>query len=126
MIYGIGTDIVEIARVKEIYEKHREHFVRNILTDPEIELLDRKKNKAEFLAGRWAAKEAFSKALGTGIREGCSFADIEILPDEFGKPQIGHISPETAGSLKARGITKVHVSISHEQNFAVATVLMEA
>jgi holo-[acyl-carrier protein] synthase len=115
MISGIGTDIVELDRIKRISER-QEKFIDRILTDAEkIEykkLSD--KRKIEFLAGRFAAKEAFAKAAGTGIGHELSFLDIEIAVDEKGKPFI--VKPYRDG---------VHLSISHSRDFAVAQVVIE-
>ena len=124
MIYGIGTDIVEVERVEKIYTRHGHHFVKNILTPRELALLDGKTGKAEFIAGRWAAKEAFSKALGTGMCLECAFVEIEILPDERNSPHVT-LYAETAKTAERLGIRGIHVSISHERHYAVATVVLE-
>lgn len=126
MIYGIGTDIAEIARVEKVYAKHGSHFIENLLTPEEIKILEARNGKGEFIAGRWAAKEAFAKALGTGIGKDCSFADIEILPDENCRPVIANLYGQAAITVKNRGISRIHVSISHEKEYAVAFVVMEA
>lgn len=125
MIYGIGTDIADIQRIRKVYEKHREHFVRTVLTAKEIEILNDRTGKAEFIAGRWAAKEAFAKALGTGIGEYCSFTDIEILPNEQNAPEIVALYGNTAKTADGKGICKYHISISHEREYAVGFVVME-
>ena len=124
MIYGIGTDIADCARVEKIYRKHGYHFVKNILTPKELALLDERSGKGEFIAGRWAAKEAFSKALGTGMCAECAFVEIEILPDERNCPKISLLAA-TAETAKKRGITRIHVSISHERDTAVGMVVLE-
>lgn len=115
MISGIGIDIVELDRIKKISER-QEKFIDRILTGTEkIEykkLSD--KRKIEFLAGRFAAKEAFAKAAGTGIGHGLSFLDIEIAVDEKGKPFI--VKPDR---------DRVHLSISHSRDFAAAQVVIE-
>lgn len=124
MILGIGTDIAECERVMKIYEKYGHQFIRNILTPKELELMERKKSKSEFLAGRWAAKEAFSKALGCGMCEACAFVEIEILTNEFGAPTV-ELHAETAKTAEKLGVRKIHLSISHEKHFATAMVLLE-
>ena len=86
MIFGIGTDIADCTRVGSIYAKHGHHFVKNILTPAELERMAELKDPKEYIAGRWAAKEAFSKALGTGMCAECAFVEIEVLSDERGKP----------------------------------------
>jgi holo-[acyl-carrier protein] synthase len=115
MISGIGIDIVELDRIKRISEQQGK-FIDRILT--ETEKLEYKKlsdkRKTEFLAGRFAAKEAFAKATGTGIGHVLSFLDIEIAADENGKPFI--VKPHQDG---------VHLSISHSRDFAVAQVIIE-
>jgi len=115
MISGIGIDIVELQRIKKIYHR-QEKFADRILTEKERsvfnELTDER--KTEFLAGRFSAKEAFSKAYGTGIGKSLSFLDIEIEKDENGKPFI--VKPLNKG---------VHLSISHSREYAVAQVIIE-
>ncbi|WP_019244129.1 MULTISPECIES: holo-ACP synthase [Bacillus] len=116
MITGIGLDIIEISRVRHLSE-NQPKFVRRILTEREFELYltYSKERKVEFLAGRFAAKEAFSKALGTGIGRGVGFHDIEIDYDDKGKPII--IAPKSKG---------VHLSITHCQEYAAAQVIIES
>jgi holo-[acyl-carrier protein] synthase len=115
MISGIGIDIVELNRIKKVYSRQAK-FIDRILTMNEkaifTQLTDER--KGEFLAGRFAAKEAFSKAVGTGIGEKLSFLDIEIEKDERGKPFIK--KPIKEG---------VHLSISHSKEYAVAQVVIE-
>ena len=125
MIYGIGTDIADCARVGSIYAKHGHHFVKNILTPAELERLAELKKPDEYIAGRWAAKEAFSKALGTGMCAECAFVEIEVLSDERGKPFV-KLYAATAETAKRLGITRIHVSISHERELATAFVVLEA
>lgn len=128
MILGIGTDIVEIARIRAAWERNPEHFADTILSPEEKLLLEQRisvEKKAEFLAGRWAAKEAFSKALGTGMGEGCSFFEIGILPGTRGGPVLAPLTGKAAKSASELGVIRVHISISHEKNHAIATVLLE-
>ncbi len=115
MISGIGIDIIEIARIQELAAKQSK-FVDRILTLNEKKKYDELPagRKAEFLAGRFAAKEAFSKACGTGIGKKLSFQEIEIVNDESGKPFIK--KPFSDG---------VHLSISHSKEYAVAQVVIE-
>lgn len=115
MIYGIGLDVVEIDRIEQAYIK-RETFAQRVLTSKEQEIFSRLKGKrrVEFLAGRFSAKEAFSKAIGTGIGK-IGFLDVEILPDERGKPVVTQ-SPFNG---------KTWVSISHTDALAVAQVILE-
>ena len=124
MIFGIGTDIADCARVGSIYAKHGHHFVKNILTPAELERMAELKDPKEFIAGRWAAKEAFSKALGTGMCADCAFVEIEVLSDDRGKPFI-KLYASTAATAERLGIVRIHVSISHERDFATAFVVLE-
>ena len=124
MIFGIGTDIADCNRVGSIYAKHGHHFVKNILTPAELERMAQLKDPKEFIAGRWAAKEAFSKALGTGMCAECAFVEIEVLSDERGKPFV-RLYAATAETAKRLGITRIHVSISHERELATAFVVLE-
>lgn len=116
MIKGIGIDIVELDRIRAAIERNG-RFAKRVLTEKEhahfLKLSDHR--QVEFLAGRFAAKEAFSKALGTGIGTRLSFQDIEILPNEDNKP----IAVSTAFS------GEIHVSISHSRDFAVAQIILE-
>lgn len=125
MIFGIGTDIADCNRVGSIYAKHGHHFVKNILTPAELERMAQLKDPKEYIAGRWAAKEAFSKALGTGMCAECAFVEIEVLSDERGKPFV-NLYAATAETAKRLGITRIHVSISHERELATAFVVLEA
>lgn len=115
MISGIGIDIVELKRIEKII-KRQVRFADRILTVKEKETYERltDSRKVEFLAGRFAAKEAFSKANGTGIGKELSFLDIEIETDGRGKPMI--TQPLDKG---------VHLSISHSEEYAVAQVIIE-
>ncbi len=128
MIYGLGTDIVEIPRVKKVLEKHGDMFLERILSADELPMLEKYTNpdkKVTFIAGRWAAKEAFSKALKTGIGDKCVFTEISILPTESGAPEIKCLYGVTQNTVKSAGIAAMHVSISHERDYAVATVIFE-
>lgn len=117
MIKGIGIDIVELNRIKQSTEKQK-RFVQRILTPNEIERfenLPNERRRMEFLAGRFAAKEAFAKATGRGIGS-LSFQHMEILPKESGAPSIIVQGYETSN---------VHLSISHSEHYAVAQVILE-
>ncbi len=116
MIVGVGIDIVELERIEKIV-KRQPKFIERILTDHEKEMFTKLsgRRQIEFLAGRFASKEAFSKAVGTGIGSELSFLDIEIFSDEKGKPCIRHHAEK-----------RVHLSISHSQEYAVAQVIIES
>lgn len=115
MIIGIGLDVTELDRITKAYEK-REDFAKRILTEKEQVIFNQLKGtrKMEFLAGRYAAKEAFSKAYGTGIGK-LSFQDIEVLPGEKNKPEVTQ-SPFDGN---------VFVSITHSSNVVAAQVILE-
>jgi holo-[acyl-carrier protein] synthase len=122
MIYGIGTDIVDIRRIKKAHLKHGERFESRILTEKErIKLYEHQENEERFygfIANRFAAKEAISKAMGTGIGRGLSFLDIEISNDILGKP--------IAAIKKLPKSYHIHVSISGEKKtFCIASAVIE-
>ena len=124
MIYGIGTDIVEIDRIAKMLDKHGTAFIQRVFTTTEIDQAEQRKDRAQFYAGRWAAKEALSKALGSGIGEQCSWRDISITNESTGAPQL----KLTEKALLAAGLNSadhIHLSISHEQHYACATVIIE-
>ena len=110
----IGCDIIEISRIEQSLERFGESFLQRILTEKELEIYNSKGKKAEFVAGRFAAKEAISKAMGTGIGRGFDFTDIEILPDDLGKPEV---------YLKGEKSFEYEVSISHSKENAMAVSL---
>jgi holo-[acyl-carrier protein] synthase len=115
MIKGIGIDIIELSRVEDVVNRTGK-LVDRILTPSERDRFETLagRRQVEFLAGRFAAKEAFSKAMGTGIGKDLSFLDIEIAADPLGKPVI--VKPEV----------KAHLSISHSRDYAVAQVVIES
>ena len=113
----IGVDIVEIERIRKLYERYGEGFLHRILTDAEAELCLAKPDPVASLAGRFAAKEAISKAIGTGISHGLSWHSIEVFNDEAGKPQ--------AIVRFAGKELKVKLSISHDRHSAIAMAVVE-
>ena len=124
MIYGIGTDIVEVKRVREVLNKYGIALAKKILTSQELLTYKKTEGKANFLAKRFAAKEAFAKALGTGMRSPVNFKSIEIIHDLLGKPKIKTV-PELTILMKSHNIKHCHLSISDEKNIAVAFVILE-
>jgi len=124
MIFGIGTDIVEINRVKKM--NSIEKFAQKILGNQEMDIFESidDEKKIYFLSKQFAAKEAFSKALGTGINKSLSFKDIELLRDEKGKPFFNFNSSSSA-LLSSFGIVGTHVSLSDEKDNAIAFVILE-
>jgi len=124
MIFGIGTDIVEVSRIQASITQFGDDFAKRILADSELESYLQSHIKARFLAKRFAAKEAFSKALGTGLRAPATFQNIAVSHDELGKP-ILVLAPELQVLLDSKHITQMHISISDEKNLAAAFVVLE-
>lgn len=116
MIHGIGTDIIEIDRIALSLERHGEKFLDRILTLEEKHYCLKFKKPAAHVAGRFAAKEAVAKALGTGFGENLEFHDIEILNSAAGKPEVG-LSPRAANFFQN---PQLQLSISHCEAYAVA------
>ena len=121
MIIGIGTDIIEIDRIKVAIER-TPSFLSKAFTEKEIELFKAKEMRVETIAGNFAAKEALSKALGTGFR-GYSLQDFEILRDQLGKP-IVNISKKAREEIGGR-VLNINVSISHNKSNAIAFAIVE-
>ena len=124
MIYGIGTDLVNIERVKKFLSKNRDGFVKRVLSEHEQALFTNKADSAEYCAKRFAAKEAFAKALGTGIGRVVSFQDLTVRNNENGKP---HFIPseKLRKFLVEKNIKQAHLSISDESKNAIAFVVLE-
>ncbi len=124
MIFGIGTDIVELSRIGEIYERFGEHFARRILMDEEMELFRRSKNPVRFLAMRFAGKEATVKAMGTGFGHGVWLRDVGILNNDWGRPVI--VWSERGSRVCARlGIGSGHVSLTDDAGLVMAFAVVE-
>jgi holo-[acyl-carrier protein] synthase len=125
LIIGIGLDIVEKQRIEEAVERLEERFIRRILTEREITLMpEAQKRKIEYVSGRFAAKEAFSKAIGTGIGHNLSFHDVEILREPGGKPNLV-VSDPWREKNDPKKKYRCHVSITHEKRYALAQVIIE-
>jgi len=124
MIIGIGIDIVEISRIREMLMRHDCAFTQKIFTKNEILEAEKRSDHAIYYAGRWAAKEACSKALGTGFGENCSWTDVNIENNDAGKPIISLWGNALALAEKLE-INFIHLSISHEKEFACANVILE-
>jgi len=125
-IFGIGTDIVNIKRMEKSLKKRGSKFKAKIFSKKEIKYCEKSKNPAAFFAKRFAAKEALSKALGTGIRKGINFKNIEISNDNLGKPSI-ILKGTTENFLKKKISTKkyfIHLSLSDDRPWAQATVII--
>jgi holo-[acyl-carrier protein] synthase len=124
MIYGIGTDLVEPSRIARLLEKYGDRFAKRLLTAEEWPEYARSIHPAMFLAKRFAAKEALSKAMGTGMRYPVSLNHIGISHDNLGKPYFS-FHPELSTFVRNEGITGHHLSISDELNLACAFVVLE-
>jgi holo-[acyl-carrier protein] synthase len=125
MILGHGIDLCGVGRIRRMLETHGDHFLSRTYTEAEVEYARRrKKGFEETLAGRFAAKEAVMKALGTGWREGVEFRGIEILNEPSGKPYVV-LHGSTADKARALGITAWHVSITHTEDLAIASAVAE-
>lgn len=121
MIIGIGTDIIEIDRIEKAV-KRTKLFIDKLFTKKEIAMFEVRGFKSEVIAGNFAAKEAISKALGTGFRN-IGLKDIEVLRDELGKPVV-NLSSKVYDVLKRRDIN-MHLSISHNRTSAIAYAVIE-
>ncbi|TSA50046.1 MAG: holo-ACP synthase [Nitrosomonadales bacterium] len=124
MIYGIGTDLVEPSRIARLLEKYGERFAKRLLTENEWPEYLVSGQPAMFLAKRFAAKEALSKAIGTGLRYPVSLSHIGVTHDQRGKPCF-EFHPELSALVRNEGITSHHLSISDELNLACAFVILE-
>lgn len=117
---GIGVDLCDIGRIEKTIERWGESFEDRILTDDEKKDANSRSNS---IGGRWAAKEAFAKAMGTGFRD-FSFKEVEVVKNELGAPSI-KLSGKALELFESKGGGKLHLSISHEKQMAVAVVLWE-
>ncbi|EJM7848440.1 holo-ACP synthase [Vibrio parahaemolyticus] len=124
-ILGLGTDIAEIERIEKALGRSGEPFARRILSEDEMAKFSQLKQQGRYLAKRFAAKEAASKALGTGIAQGVTFHDFTVSNDELGKP-ILMLSGVAQKMAQTMGVNHVHLSISDERHYAVATVIFES
>jgi holo-[acyl-carrier protein] synthase len=124
MIVGIGIDIAETPRIAGLIERHGERFLHRTYTDGEIAYCRDRKRAVEHYAARWAAKEAASKAFGTGIAQGIHWKDIEVVNDVSGQPRL--IFHGAAQKFAAsRGVTSAHLSITHTEGYSAAVVVLE-
>jgi holo-[acyl-carrier protein] synthase len=125
VIVGIGTDVVSIARIAGVLERHGERFVNRVLTPEERTRFHKTKAKASHLAKRWAAKEAFSKAIGTGIHYPFTWQSITVGRDGRGKPLV-IANGEMKTHLEGLGVTHAHLSLTDDAGVAVAFVVLES
>jgi holo-[acyl-carrier protein] synthase len=124
VIYGVGTDIVEIARIEKALARFGERFAKRILCPPELRRFEAHKQKANYLAKRFAAKEAFTKALGTGIHAPANWHGVWVKNLPSGKPVL-EFSVLLKKLLETRRVTSSHLSLADERGIAVATVILE-
>ncbi|SEB59905.1 holo-ACP synthase [Terriglobus roseus] len=124
MIVGTGTDLTEIDRIASSVERFGERFLQRIYTPGELRYCMRKRNSAESLAARFAAKEAGAKALGTGIAKGVSWLEIEVTHLPGGRPTL-LLHGRAAERALSMGVTALHLSLSHSREMAIATVILE-
>ncbi|MBQ7618264.1 MAG: holo-ACP synthase [Desulfovibrio sp.] len=122
MILGTGCDLSDIRRIERILSRFERNFLLKILTPAEQKNLHG--CKAQYVAGRFAAKEACAKALGTGFQQGLTFTDLEILTDQLGAPCL-YFHGQAKALAHRLGVKKSFVSISHERNYALAFVILE-
>ncbi|GFO57088.1 holo-[acyl-carrier-protein] synthase [Geomonas sp. Red276] len=124
MIYGTGVDIVEIGRFQRFQEQGNDAIFQRIFTRGEIDYCSGKKLSAQHYALRFAAKESFMKALGTGLRDGLSWQDMEVANDPLGKPEL-RLTGRALEMFNQAGLTGCHLSLSHDAGCAVAMVILE-
>ena len=124
MIYGIGTDLIEIPRVRRVLDRFGERFAQRILCEPELRRYRVHRQPVAYLAKRFAAKEAFTKALGTGIHAPANWHGVWVGNLRSGKPVLEFSAPLSA-LMKTRGVGVAHVSLTDEKAFAMATVILE-
>jgi len=122
MVVGIGIDLMDVSKMEDSIKS--EAFIRKVFTDTEVAECHSMANAAERLAGKFAAKEAFMKALGKGIRQGIWFTQVEVLNEESGQPYI-QIHGELKKTLLEMGVTTIHVSVTHTRSTAAAVVVFE-
>ncbi|MGD8484110.1 MAG: holo-ACP synthase [Thioalkalispiraceae bacterium] len=123
MIFGIGTDIVRIKRMADSLQRHGDKFAERILSAEEMAVFQKSENRAHYLAKRFAAKEATSKAMGTGFRNGLSLRHISVSNDDKGKPVL-RFSEQAAQFMQEHNIVESHVSLADENEYAVAFVTL--
>lgn len=122
MLLGLGTDIVEIDRIRSMMQRHGSHFIDRCFTPGEIEYSQKHRDAAVRFAGRWAAKEAVVKVLGTGFVQGITFHDIEIISLHTGQPTV-RLSGEACRIAESMGIDSIRITISHAREYATATAI---
>ncbi len=121
-VLGHGIDLIECSRIARVLENHGQRFLDRVLTGAEQRRCRKYRHPIPFLAGRWAAKEAILKMIGTGWRGRIAWTDMEILPDELGQP-VATLTGETRRRATALGISRVMLSITHTECYAAASAI---
>ena len=124
MILGTGVDLAEVARIRQAIERHGERFVRRIYTEAEIAYVERKANRFERYAGRFAAKEAGMKAVGTGWKRGVTWHDFEVSNLPSGRPTL-RLYGQAARLAEQMGVKTISLSITHTAELGMAHVILE-
>ena len=125
MIYGIGVDLVQIHRMSRVLERWGDRFMKRVFTPGEIELCLKRAFPPSAFALRFAAKEAFAKAMGLGMTGGMIWRDIEVFHDPRGKPGL-KVQGKSARTCDETGITDIHLSLTDEKEYAIAMVVLES
>ena len=123
MVVGLGVDIVEVARMRKALE-NQPKMVERVFTEPEAEYCTARKNQFQHFAGRFAAKEAALKALGTGWAEGIRWRDVEVSAEDSGQPHM-HFHGRADEVFQSLGADRILVTITHARTYAVAVVILE-
>jgi holo-[acyl-carrier protein] synthase len=124
LIYGVGSDVVEIGRIEKALERFGARFAQRILCEPELKRFSAHRKPAAYLAKRFAAKEAFTKALGTGIKAPANWHGVWVANLPSGKPVL-HFTNDLKELLKKKNVSNAHLSLSDERGIAFATVILE-
>jgi len=124
MILGLGSDLAEVARIRASRERFGDRFLKRVYTQAEIDYAMSKANADERLAGRFAAKEAGMKALGTGLTGGITWKDLAVGREASGKPTL-HLSGVAKQRADEMGVTRIHLTITHTGDLAMAVVVLE-
>jgi holo-[acyl-carrier protein] synthase len=123
MVIGIGTDLIKLSRIEDSLQRFGERFASRVLTEQELVIFEQKQRSIPYFAKRWAAKEAAAKALGTGIGGKANFHDIHIGNDALGAPSL-RFTGAAAETARAKGVRNAHISLSDEQEHALAFVVL--
>jgi len=124
VIFGIGVDVLEAARIKKVYDKYGEHFIERLLMPGERAQMERTRRKERFLAMRFAAKEAIVKAMGTGFAHGIWIRDVGVVQNSWGKPEVVY-SERGEKVRQGLGIGDGHVTLTDEGGLIVAVAVLE-